>query len=262
MDMTYPTVEEILNHYVYAIIKFRRTDETSFQPLASVGTGFTFGNGIFVTCWHCVSGDLESETYYGIGYGDDMVLPDQAAMLGNVTRVSSGADLALATVGITVSPVLRVGTDRPTWGSDVIGLGVPLPDNTIDPVTKNPLIRTQHRVLKGYISSVANHSTGGAREAKYFELGMPVPRWASGSPLLDAETLEIVGVLAGEKTSEIGDSGAFTVGLAVHLDVLREALDGVERWLGGDGARVRVSAAPAAPRVWSKPDEPRTAGAT
>src|ERR1700690_1839064 len=127
MDITQPTLEEILNHYVFAIIKFRRTDETSFQPLASVGTGFTFGNGIFVTCWHCVAGDLDSDMYYGIGYGDDMVLPDQAAMLGNVTRVSSGADLALATIGITVSPVLGVAPMRPTWGRGVMGLGVPLP---------------------------------------------------------------------------------------------------------------------------------------
>ena len=36
---------------------------------------------------------------------------------------------------------------------------------------------------------------------------------------------EIVGVLAGERTSEVGRSGEFTVGLALHLDVLREALE-------------------------------------
>ena len=75
------------------------------------------------------------------------------------------------------------------------------------------------------MSAVGMHTTGGAREAKYYELGMPVPKWASGSPLFDAETLEVVGVLAGERVSKVGDSGEFTTGLALHLDVLRSAIN-------------------------------------
>ena len=221
---TYPTIEEMLYRYVFPVVKFRQTDEIGYQPLAAVGTGFTFGEGTFVTCWHCVSGVLDTDIFYGVPFGDDMSHPSKVAILDNIRRARSGADLVVATVGIGIKPTLRLSASPAKWGRDVLGLGFPHPENTVNPATNEPLIRTQSRVLKGYVSAVGNHSTGGAREAMYYELGMKVPMWASGSPLMDADTLEIVGVLAGERTSEVGHSGEFTVGLALHLDVLREAI--------------------------------------
>jgi hypothetical protein len=221
----YPTIEEMLYRYVFPVVKFREIGEGSYQPLAAVGTGFTFGEGTFVTCWHCVPGDIGTDEFYGVPYGDDMSCPDKVAILSNILRARSGADLATATIAIGSEPKLRLSALPARWGSDVLGLGFPHPVNTINPATNEPLIFTQSRALKGYVSAVATHSTGGAREAKYYELGMAVPMWASGSPLMDAGTLEIVGVLAGERTSEVGRSGEFTVGLALHLDVLREAVD-------------------------------------
>lgn len=225
MVYDYPTLEEMLYRYVFPVVKFREVSEGRYQPLAAVGTGFTFGEGTFVTCWHCVSGDLGPHQFYGVPYGDDMSNPDKVAILSDILRASSGADLVVATVAIGPEPTLRLSASPARWGSDVLGLGFPRSVNTVNPATNEPLILTQSRVLKGYVSAVARHSTGGAREAKYYELGMAVPMWASGSPLMDADTLEIVGVLAGERTSEVGRSGEFTVGLALHLDVLRESLE-------------------------------------
>ena len=224
MTNTYPTIEEMLYRYVFPVAKFRELGEGRYQPLAAVGTGFTFGEGTFVTCWHCVSGDLGTDEFYGVPYGDDMSHPNKVAILSDTLRAPSGADLATATIAIGSEPTLRLSASPAKWGRDVLGLGFPHPVNTVNPATNVPLILTQSRVLKGYVSAVGNHFTGGAREAKYYELGMAVPMWASGSPLMDADTLEIVGVLAGERTSEVGRSGEFTVGLALHLDVLREAI--------------------------------------
>lgn len=210
---------------VFPIVLFRSTDEIGFQPVAAVGTGFTLGEGTFITCWHCVSVNLKEGEYYGIPYGAEMSLPNQVAVLGNIRQEPNRADLAVASIGIGTRNSLRVA-DRPAyWGRDVVALGFPHPENTVNPATGEPLIRTQSRALKGYVSTVGLHSTGGAREAKYYELGMPVPMWASGSPLFDAETLEVVGVLAGERTSQVGNSGEFTTGLALHLDVLRSVLN-------------------------------------
>ena len=225
MTYAYPTIEEMLYRYVFPVVKFREIGEGGYQPLAAVGTGFTFGEGTFVTCWHCVSGDLGTDEFHGVPYGDDMSRPGKVAILGDIRRASSGADLATATIAIGSEPKLRLSASPAKWGSDVLGLGFPHPVNTVNPTTNEPLILTQSRVLKGYVSAVANHFTGGAREAKYYELGMSVPMWASGSPLMDEDTLEIVGVLAGERTSEVGNSGEFTVGLALHLDVLREVVN-------------------------------------
>lgn len=225
MTYAYPTIEEMLYHYVFPVVKFRELGEGRYQPIAAVGTGFTFGEGTFVTCWHCVSGDLGADELYGVPYGDDMSLPGKVAILGDMLRASSGADLAVATVAIGTEPTLRLSASPAGWGRDVLGLGFPHPVNTVNPATYEPLIFTQSRALKGYVSAVASHSTGGARVAKYYELGMAVPMWASGSPLMNADTLEIVGVLAGERTTEVGRSGEFTVGLALHLDVLRDAIN-------------------------------------
>ena len=75
------SLEDMLYSYVFPVVLFRRTDEIAFQPVAAVGTGFTLGEGTFITCWHCVSGDLKEDEYYGIPYGDDMSLPNQVATL-------------------------------------------------------------------------------------------------------------------------------------------------------------------------------------
>lgn len=225
MTYAYPTIEEMLYRYVFPVVKFREIGERRYKPIASVGTGFTFGEGMLVTCWHCVSGDLGADEFYGVPYDDDMSQPGKVAILSDIRREGSGADLATATIAIGSEPKLRLSASPARWGSDVLGLAFPHSVNTVNPATNEPLILTQSRVLKGYVSAVARHSTGGAREAKYYELGMVVPMWASGSPLMDADTLEIVGVLAGERTSEVGRSGEFTVGLALHLDVLRGAVD-------------------------------------
>ena len=37
----------------------------SMEPVAAVGSGFTFGEATFVTCWHCVSGPLGDGEVYG-----------------------------------------------------------------------------------------------------------------------------------------------------------------------------------------------------
>jgi hypothetical protein len=189
---TYPTIEAMLYRYVFPVVKFREIGEGRYQPLAAVGTGFTFGEGTFVTCWHCVSGDLGIDERYGVPYGDDMSQPGKVAILSDILPASSGADLATATIAIGSEPKLRLSASPVRWGSNVLGLGFPHPVNTVNPATNEPLILIQSRVLKGYVSAVARHSTGGAREAKYYELGMAVSMWASGSPLMDADTLEIV----------------------------------------------------------------------
>ena len=224
MSDVYPTIEELFYHYVFPIVIFRHLEGDAYQPVKAVGTGFTLGEGDLFTCWHCLSHELAADEVFGIPFGDDMSRPDQVTVLTGIRRHPGGTDLAVAKIGIRVKPVLRVSSAPARWGSDVVGLGFPLPVNTINSETGEPLIKTQGRVLKGYVSSVAMNTTGGAKDAKYYELGMPVPRWASGSPLLSAESLEVVGVLAGEKSTAIGEDAPLVVGLAIHLDTLREVM--------------------------------------
>ena len=62
--------EELFNYHVMPIIRARRLDNETFSGAQSqwVGTGFTFGEGTFVTCWHCVGADLaEDEVYLAVG---------------------------------------------------------------------------------------------------------------------------------------------------------------------------------------------------
>lgn len=224
MKIAPTSLEEMLYSHVFPVVVCRSNDKKNFDLGMAVGTGFTLGNGIFVTCWHCVSDPLQEDEFYGVPFGDDMANPNKIATLIDIEQEPNGADIAVAILSIQSTKHLPVAELPAYWGRDVVALGFPHTVNTVNSTTGERLIRAQARTLKGYVSSVGIHSTGGASEAKYYELGMPVPRWASGSPLFDAETLEVVGLLAGEWTSNVGDSGDFTVGLALHLDVLRSAL--------------------------------------
>ena len=56
--------ENLFAAHVLPIAKFRRTAPGQYEPIRAAGTGFTFGERTFITCWHCVSEPLgEGEAY-------------------------------------------------------------------------------------------------------------------------------------------------------------------------------------------------------
>src|ERR1035438_9525892 len=163
------SLEEMLYSHVFPVIVCRSTDKKHFDLGIAVGTGFTLGNGVFVTCWHCVSNPLREDEFYGVPFGDNMVNPSEFAALVDIEQEPNGANIAVANLSIESTKHLPVAELPAYWGRDVVALGFPHAMNTVNPETGERLILLQARTLKGYVSSVGIHSTGGAQDAKYYE---------------------------------------------------------------------------------------------
>jgi len=126
--------EEVFAGHVLPVVRFRRT--APGEPVRAVGSGFTFGEGTFITCWHCVSEPLGDGEVYGAAMRSGGITSqsyDQVFELADLEQDASGRDLALARVGYTADPVLALASDPAAWGEDVVACGYRLPST---PVTR------------------------------------------------------------------------------------------------------------------------------
>jgi hypothetical protein len=224
MDNYSLMIGPIFDEYVKPVVRLKVLGSGKYQPIKAVGTGFTFGAGIFITCWHCVAEPLDADEVYAVPIrqeGEDAV---GVAILTDLARDDNGSDLALAQAGIELRYGFHLAGEAAGWEEDVVACGYPLPVNTIDPEARTTLIQTQARVLRGYVMSEVMDDLHSRQPSRVYELDMPAPRWSSGSPLFRREPFEIVGVVLGESSKTIGDEDEpFTYALAHHLDVLANA---------------------------------------
>ena len=58
--------EDLYSALVLPISKFGPGKDGEPEPLAAVGTGFTFGEHTMVTCWHCVEDPLGDGEFYAV----------------------------------------------------------------------------------------------------------------------------------------------------------------------------------------------------
>lgn len=223
---------ELFDYHVMPIARAKRQADGSYTP-TWVGTGFTFGEGTFVTCWHCVGAGLgEDEVYFAAGreHGNQQRERDWWIELRDLARDANGADLALARIEPKFEPRLRLAADPLQWGDDVIALGFPHTLDTKDPDTGRKRIETHARVFKGYVTRLFWDEY---RNDGVVELDIPAPVGMSGGPLFNAqrplfrggpalEPFECYGVVYGEHALQTPD-GAHRHGVAVRLDTLRAA---------------------------------------
>ena len=233
---------EMFAYHVMPITRARRDPDDNYLLGPWVGTGFTFGEGTFVACWHCVGATLaDDEAYIAIGRrgGLQQQPRDWPIELRRLGRDTNGSDLALARIEPRFEPRLALAADPLQWGDDVIAFGFPHTLDTIDPDTKEKRIETHARVFKGYVTRLFadKYQQGGA----VVELDMRAPVGMSGGPLFNvqrpetrgresSEPFECFGVVLGEWAHQTPD-GEIRFGMAVRLDTLRnaaaEATDGL-----------------------------------
>ena len=219
--------EDYFSGLVIPIAKFNRNDKGEYEPIEEVGTGFTFGEQTVVTCWHCVSGPLKDDEFYAAvtrSVGTDAQPYDSYWGLNDLEQDANGSDLALARIDTTVDIHLTLGTDNASWGEDVVACGYPMPLNTVNVKTQQPLIDTNASVYKGYVSRIRSNDFPGQPETRLYELDMPAPPGMSGSPVFRSGTLEVVGVIVSEQGYEVPGTNRQTVfAYAHHLWVLQAA---------------------------------------
>ena len=209
------------------MVRFRRTAPGEYEPVAAVGSGFTFGEGTFVTCWHCVSEPLGHDEVYGAAMrseGTGSQTYDQVFELADLEQDAAGNDLALARVAYTVDPVLVLAGDPAAWGEDVVACGNPLPVNTRNLETREPKIDMNACLLRGYVTHLKTDDRPGREPVRAYELDMPAPGGVSGSPIFRPAPLEVVGVVYGEQEQHVPGRGTpVTFSYAHHLSTLRYA---------------------------------------
>jgi hypothetical protein len=119
---------ELFSYHVMPICRAHKRNDGEYSLGAWVGTGFTFGEGTFLTCWHCVQAPLDDgEVYIAVGRTEGSVQNkrDLPIELHQLARDDNGSDLALARIDITVRPALNLAADPLEWGDDVVAFGFP-----------------------------------------------------------------------------------------------------------------------------------------
>jgi Trypsin-like peptidase domain len=219
--------EEVFAGHVLPVVRFRLAAPGEYEPVAAVGSGFTFGEGTFVTCWHCVSEPLGDDEVYGAAMrseGTGSQTYDRVFELADLEQDAAENDLALARVGYTVDPVLVLASDPAAWGEDVVACGYPLPVNTRNPDTREPKIDMNACLLRGYVTRLKIDDRPGREPVRAYELDMPAPGGVSGSPLFRPAPFELVGVVYGEQDQHVPDRETpLTFSYAHHLSTLQHA---------------------------------------
>jgi Trypsin-like peptidase domain len=219
--------ENVFAGHVLPVAKFRRRGSGEYEPIAAVGSGSTFGEGTFVTCWHCVSAPLGEDEVYGAAMrsgGIESQKYDEVYELVDLERDGSGHDLALARVGFGVDPVLTLAEDPAAWGEDVVACGYPLPVNTRGPESRDVKIDMNACLLRGYVTRLRIDDRPGWEPVRAYELDMPAPGGVSGSPLFRPHPFEVVGVVYREHDLYVGERQVpVTFAYAHHLSTLCEA---------------------------------------
>jgi hypothetical protein len=216
--------EEVFAGHALPVGRFRRLAPGEYEPVAAVGSGFTFGEGTFVTCWHCVSVPLRDDEVYGAAMrsgGIESQAYDEVYELVDLEQVATGNDLALARVNFSVDPVLTLADDPAAWGEDVVSCGYPLPLNTHDPDTRAVKIDVNAALLRGYVTRLRMDDRAGRKPVRAYELDMRAPSGVSGSPLFRPQPFEVVGVVYGQHEVSDGDRPVVTFAYAHHLSTLR-----------------------------------------
>ena len=218
------TIENRFAGYVLPLVKMRRT-VSGYDVRDILGTAFTFGQGTLVTCWHCVPRALDADEVVAVvrrSSGIQSSTHDEVYEVFDIGRDANGSDLALGSVGFRFDSVLPLGRTPPAWGSDVLACAYPLSDKELDVFRRSLRISLHSRVLRGYITRALALGGLGSEKYRRFELDMPVPAGASGSPLFSGSPFAVIGVLAAQHSATY-KGHTTTFGHAVHLDVIASA---------------------------------------
>lgn len=166
--------------------------EIPFPVTDVVGTGFVLGNGVLVTCWHCLATDLPEGHVYGAIRG--VKGKHVSSPLGFRERIDS--DIAWARVNFAPRLNLQLSRSAPKMGDAVWTFGYPLPERRR--IREGLDFHLLHpRILKGHITRAFHFDHPKHGSIPVWELSFAAPAGLSGAPLFLGETLDVIGVVFG-----------------------------------------------------------------
>lgn len=201
------------------------------------GTGFLIGRNVLVTCWHCVSAELEEEDMYAVAVPwseaqmqSGVAPPDSTYYvlpLHDIQQDPSGADLATARVGLNPVGLSLGDDDSLPLSSDVWTFGYPLTSD-LPHQQSGRSITLNGRSLKGYVTRDFWNEVPNFGRTPSYELDMPSPEGLSGAPLVKYSSLEVVGVVYGATSSgNMGQLERLTTFAVAHMGSTLRTLRGI-----------------------------------
>jgi hypothetical protein len=138
------------------------------------GSGVLLNRGLFLTCWHCVSGATGGmRTVVAVPEEDSNAC--RVLKLTEVSRDESGLDLATGLVEAKPTIALEL-VEGPCLliGHDVWSFGYPFTDQAPSP-TGGYDFELNGRILRGYATRTFVYNLVGGGQVESYELDMPVP---------------------------------------------------------------------------------------
>jgi S1-C subfamily serine protease len=189
------------------------------------GTGFILGDGVLVTCWHCVSQPCSTdEVYLAYLVDDDGKTYLTWYQITDVAQDENGSDLALGRVAYRppAAPALTLApTADVAWGAEVRSFGYPF----TAPLPTGPQAGfvMEPRLFRGYVTAVMNEDVPGWGTVPTIECDMPAPAGMSGAPLFDVATPTVIGVIYGDWSTQTEGRAPVTFARAHYSSTLLSA---------------------------------------
>jgi Trypsin-like peptidase domain len=191
------------------------------------GTGFLIGKNVLVTCWHCVSPDIDDEDTFAVAvrWSDAdkrsrKVPPNSTYFVRNLYDIQqdlNGTDLATAKVDLNPEK-LTLGEDNLGYGSSLWTFGFPNTRDLPHP-ERGRSITLQGRYLQGYLTRTFWNETPHFGQVPSYELHMPAPIGLSGAPICELGTENVVGVIYGaHSTGNMAELEQLTTFAAAHMN--------------------------------------------
>jgi len=159
------------------------------------GTGFIISPNLFITCWHCVKGEIPLYHKYAAMIESNSG-KFKVSYIYNIEQDQNGSDISISNIQHDPTLGLMISEKDSALGVDVWTFGYPLTDKFNDSDGRNEFV-LNGRFLQGYITRAFIYESSIYGQVPSYELDMPVPDGLSGAPLIRSGSKEVIGVIYG-----------------------------------------------------------------
>jgi hypothetical protein len=202
-----------LRHAVFAVVRFRPSQQAGLFDITVLGSGFFVSSEVFVTCWHVIDGpQLPHKAGDKYQLVSNLGAAPVALPIGDFDKdvhLFPGKDLAILICKAKKDQAyLSISYADIPVGSEIGVAGYPLAMLATDP-NGNPDVKALvYRVAKGVATAVfrydMDHGDGHPlKDVQVVEVNFLFVPGNSGGPIFEAETGRVIAYVKGFRTHKI-----------------------------------------------------------
>lgn len=209
----FKTVVADLRHAVFAVVRFRPSQQAGLFDISVLGSGFFVSSEVFITCWHVIDSPQaphqEGDKYQLVSNLGAVPVALPLGEVGQDIHLFPDKDLAILICKVKKDQAyLSISYADIPVGSDIGVAGYPLAMLGTD-ANGNPDVKALvYRVAKGVATAVfrydMDHGDGHPlKDAQVVEVNFLFVPGNSGGPIFEAETGRAVAYVKGFRTHKI-----------------------------------------------------------